>query len=91
MLKRTVFLIAATVLSAGGLTVAAQGGPPAPSAGEKKVCRTSDTPGSRLGKGRTCKTAAEWAELDRETKATVEHIQASRNWRMCPDPKVPNC
>jgi hypothetical protein len=42
------------------------------------VCRTIAETGSRLSKTRACHTQAEWAELRRQTRQTVEKIQDSR-------------
>jgi hypothetical protein len=44
----------------------------------KMVCRTISETGSRLSKTRACHTQAEWAELRRQTRQTVEHIQDER-------------
>jgi hypothetical protein len=39
------------------------------------ICRTSDIIGSRLGTKRTCMTAAEWEQLQREQRSATERIQ----------------
>ena len=52
----------------------------------KQICRTMADTGSRLGRYRACHTAQEWAELRRQTKQTVDHIQ---NFR--PDSCPPFC
>jgi hypothetical protein len=44
----------------------------------KQVCRTISDTGSRLGHTRECHTAAEWAELRRQTQQNIDHIQNSR-------------
>ena len=44
----------------------------------RMVCRTLGDGGSRLDRHRTCRTAAEWAELRRQTRETIDHIQNSR-------------
>jgi len=44
----------------------------------KVICRTVQDIGSRLNKSRACHTKAEWAELRRQTRETVQHIQDSR-------------
>lgn len=46
----------------------------------KMVCRTLDTTGSRLGKKRECRTAAEWAEQSALDRREVERQQANR-WK----------
>lgn len=42
------------------------------------ICRTLEGSGSRLERQRACHTAAEWAELRRQTRASIDHIQNSR-------------
>lgn len=44
----------------------------------KQICRTISDTGSRLGHARECHTAAEWAELRRQTEQNISHIQNSR-------------
>ncbi|HEY5712597.1 MAG TPA: hypothetical protein VIT38_11945 [Allosphingosinicella sp.] len=46
--------------------------------GERLICRTIHENGSRLGGYRSCHTRAEWAELRRQTKQTIDSIQNSR-------------
>lgn len=42
------------------------------------ICRTYHETGSRLKKERTCHTAAEWAEIRRQQRMTVDRIQSSK-------------
>jgi hypothetical protein len=49
-------------------------------AGDERICRIERTTGTRLGAARACHTAAEWAELRRQTIQTVSRIQNSRAW-----------
>ena len=44
----------------------------------KQICRASADTGSRLGRSRECHTAAEWAELRRQTQQNIDHIQNAR-------------
>lgn len=48
-----------------------------PQTKEQKICReTAPKTGSRMSSGRKCKTAAEWAEIDANTKdVRVEQSQ----------------
>lgn len=46
----------------------------------RMVCRTMDTTGSRLGKKKECRTAAEWAEMQAQERRDVERMQANR-WK----------
>lgn len=47
----------------------------APTAGEKKICRSQSITGSRLRQSRICKTAAEWRESDEEARQTGRNFQ----------------
>jgi hypothetical protein len=44
----------------------------------RMICRSMNEGGSRLDRARACHTAAEWAELRRQTRATIDHIQTTR-------------
>jgi hypothetical protein len=44
----------------------------------RMMCRTLNESGSRLDRRYACHTAAEWAELRRQTRATIDHIQTTR-------------
>jgi len=44
----------------------------------RMVCRNLNEGGSRLDRRRACHTVAEWAEMRRQTRATIDHIQTSR-------------
>ena len=46
----------------------------------RRVCRVMSDIGSRLSRSRACHSAAEWAELRRQMKQTVDHIQNARPW-----------
>lgn len=45
---------------------------------DKLVCQTQEATGSRLGKKKVCRTAAEWAEINALDRRDVEKIQANR-------------
>ena len=44
----------------------------------KLICKTLEESGQKLRRTRACHTAAEWRELQRQTRAAIEHIQSSR-------------
>jgi hypothetical protein len=44
----------------------------------KLICKTMEENGQKLRRVRACHTAAEWAEMRRQTRAAIEHIQNSR-------------
>ena len=78
MSGHSVKLIAASALIIGTAVLTAPEAPAAPTKKEKIICRTDLESGSRLRKSRACHTAAEWAELRRQAKANVDHIQNAR-------------
>ena len=89
MFSRSVrFLMASLLVAASGLAIGISQAPAAPAKNAKMICRTESAPGSRLGKSRVCHTAAEWAELRRQTQANVDRIQNGRVWdsHNCPKP-----
>ena len=45
---------------------------------DRSICKSKPVVGSRLKRIRECHTAAEWAEMRRQTRAAIEHIQNSR-------------
>ena len=47
--------------------------------GNRIICRTSATTGSRVKSGRICMTADEWAAAKRDTRARVEQEQQRRS------------
>jgi hypothetical protein len=44
-------------------------------AAEPKICRITETLGTRLSHSRICKTRAEWVEYNRQLRATVADAQ----------------
>ena len=75
MIRTIVFGICSVALAATAATAAPSSKKNDPN---KIVCKTIAETGSRLNKTRACHTVAEWAELRRQTKQTVERIQDSR-------------
>ena len=73
MIRTVIFGLCSVALAATAATAAPKKNDP-----NKVVCKTIAETGSRLNKTRACHTVAEWAELRRQTKATVERIQDSR-------------
>ena len=77
MISKTILGLSAVALA----PVAATAAPPPAGADKnanKMICRTVQEIGSRLNKTRACHTKAEWAELKRQTRETVQRIQDSR-------------
>jgi hypothetical protein len=71
-------LAVASALIIGTALLNAPEAPAATAKTDKKICRTELESGSRLRKSRACHTAAEWAELRRQAKANIDHIQNAR-------------
>jgi hypothetical protein len=42
------------------------------------ICRTEGEIGSRLSRRRICRTRSEWAELEQQTRQTVDRTQTYR-------------
>ncbi|MEG3124283.1 hypothetical protein [Sphingomonas sp. GB1N7] len=40
------------------------------------ICRSSEVIGSRLATKKTCLTAMQWTQMEREQRETVERVQA---------------
>lgn len=77
MISKTILGLGAVALTA---TASIAGSPPASGKDDanKQICRTVQEIGSRLSKTRACHTKAEWAELRRQSRQTLERIQNSR-------------
>lgn len=66
-----VSLLPSAALAEGKRDQAADMGDP-----NRVICETVKLTGSRLAKKKTCHTAAEWAEMRRQQRATTERIQS---------------
>ncbi|HTU09315.1 MAG TPA: hypothetical protein VMG08_00335 [Allosphingosinicella sp.] len=53
----------------------------------ERICRVTGELGSRLQRTRTCKTRAEWAEMRRETRNSIDRSQ-TRQVNLTVDGKV---
>lgn len=79
-------MIATMIVGLGAVTLATSAAvadppPAATGAGKdanKMICRTVQEIGSRLNRTRACHTKAEWEELRRQTRQTVQGIQDRR-------------
>ncbi|WP_454886093.1 hypothetical protein [Sphingomonas oryzagri] len=45
----------------------------------KVICRSQEVVGSRLATEKTCHTAAEWAQYEREMRLTTDRIQMQKS------------
>jgi hypothetical protein len=85
-MKMLTLLAAAAALALGAAAAATEPagqpekGPTTPSADTvRRICKTSVTIGTRLGGTRTCRTAAEWAEMRAQSRLATERMQANGN------------
>ena len=67
-------IVFATLLLAG--TLQADEAPKAKEPAEQKICRRGKETGSRLRAPRTCRTRAEWAEIDAAAQRGFENARA---------------
>ncbi|MEA3030594.1 MAG: hypothetical protein QOG13_1919 [Sphingomonadales bacterium] len=54
---------------------------------QRRICRTADTIGTRLGRVVRCRTQAEWEQFARENGQVVDRMQRvglhCKPWAMC--------
>ena len=82
-MRKMLLAVLTTALTA---TVALAAEPATKARSGKIICRTEHANGSRLAKSRACHTAAEWAELRRQQKETIDGILNGRAARISDDP-----
>jgi hypothetical protein len=76
MLKPFIFgFVAATMVVSSAMAAEGGKGKGNPN---KVICKIESEIGSKLRRTRACHTKAEWEELRRQTRATVEHIENAR-------------
>ena len=79
MHARIVFTLTATALAAvAAAQPATQSSSDPKTQNERMICRSMPDRGSRFVTERVCHTRAEWAELRRQTRDAIDHIQMSR-------------
>jgi len=76
--KFVIVVVATTVLGAASASAGEQSTKSKRGDPNKLICKTMEENGQKLRKVRACHTAAEWAEMRRQTRAAIEHIQNSR-------------
>lgn len=70
-------ILAATILAMSAPVMARQpSDEKKPDDPTRMVCRTSEVIGSRLATKKTCMTAMQWKQLEREQRDTVERVQS---------------
>lgn len=63
------------LLTAAPATAGADSGPAAKPEKEKKICQVETRTGSRLDRGRVCRTASEWEAIRRESADRAKEMQ----------------
>ena len=77
MLHVTLVALALTISGQSQSTDAAANTPEPKAHKEKKICRTDSVTGSFIPK-RTCRTAAEWQQIDAQNQADAQQMQDLR-------------
>jgi hypothetical protein len=78
MIRKLILVLTAATLVGGVATAANKKGKPDGANDQKLICKSMEENGQKLRRTRACHTAAEWRELQRQTRAAIEHIQNSR-------------
>lgn len=74
-MTRQAFLIALLLSAPASLPAQIQQARQPMDMNQRRICRTSDIIGTRLGRVVRCRTQAEWEELARENGQIVDRIQ----------------
>ena len=78
MIRKLIVALAATAVLGAASAAAEESSKSKRGDPNKLICRTMEENGQKLRKVRAFHTAAEWAEMRRQTRAAIEHIQNSR-------------
>ena len=78
MIRKSILILAAASLLAGPAMAGSKKNKPVGADDNKLICKSMEENGQKLKRTRACHTAAEWRELQRQTRAAIEHIQNSR-------------
>ena len=78
MIRKIVLALAAAALAGGAASAATKPKKADRDDPNKLICKTLEESGQKLRRTRACHTAAEWRELQRQTRAAIERIQNSR-------------
>lgn len=78
MIRKFALVLAAATMLGGVAGAATKKNKPDRADENKVICKSMEENGQRLRRTRACHTAAEWRELQRQTRATIEQIQRSR-------------
>ena len=79
MIRKFALILAAATMLGGTAAAATKKGKSDRADDNKVICKSMEENGQRLKRTRACHTAAEWRELRRQTRETIEQIQRSRS------------
>lgn len=79
-------LILATMLQSAGGADASQSLPQSRSKADRQICRVTELTGSRMARGRVCKSASEW-QVDRQ--AAEKYLTGKQNLNLEDPPPSP--
>jgi hypothetical protein len=77
MIRKVILVLTAATLI-GSVATAANKKDKSSTSDNKLICKSMEENGQKLRRTRACHTAAEWREMQRQTRAAIEHIQSSR-------------
>ncbi|HMJ92604.1 MAG TPA: hypothetical protein VK472_00745 [Allosphingosinicella sp.] len=78
MIRKLILVLTAATLIGGTATAGNRKHKAEQTNDSKLICKSMEENGQKLRRTRACHTAAEWRELQRQTRAAIEHIQNSR-------------
>jgi hypothetical protein len=78
MVRKSILVLTAAAIIGSAATAAETSNKSGKSDPNRVICRTISDTGDKLKKMRACHTAAEWQELRRQARESIEHIQNSR-------------
>jgi hypothetical protein len=78
MVRKSVLFLAATAIVGTAAAASESSNKSGKADPNRIICRTINDTGDKLRKTRACHTAAEWRELQRQSREAIEHIQNSR-------------
>ena len=78
MTRKFVLILTAAALLGGPALAASKKNKVDRADDNKVICKSMEENGQKLRRTRACHTAAEWREMQRQTRAAIERIQNSR-------------
>ena len=78
MIRKLILVLTAATLVGSAATAGNKKNKVDPTNDSKLICKSMEENGQKLRRTRACHTAAEWRELQRQTRAAIEGIQNKR-------------